>query len=110
MHSSNLQFKTVQLPKMSARTCLLCGKALSRIWVGAGEDFCSREHRNQYRLRRGMDRLHEANRVATLMRRREQAKPLTARIQPGNAEARVPAGSLSPFTAGKLPPVYPGSR
>jgi hypothetical protein len=45
---------------MSARTCLLCGKPLSRIWVGAG-DFCSREHGNQYRLKRGMDRLTETN-------------------------------------------------
>src|SRR5580693_4821671 len=62
---------------MNARNCLLCGKALSRIWLGAGEDFCSREHRNQYRLRRGMDRLLEANKVANLMRRRENPKPIT---------------------------------
>src|SRR5215472_14421462 len=61
---------------MNGRTCQLCGKPLSRIWVGAGGDFCSREHRNQYRLRRGMDRLTEANAVATLMRRREHLKPL----------------------------------
>jgi hypothetical protein len=59
------------------RTCLLCDKPLSRIWLGAGEDFCSREHRNQYRLRRGMDRLLEANKVASLMRRRESPKPLS---------------------------------
>ncbi len=63
---------------MSARTCQLCGKPLSRIWVGSGDDFCSREHRNQYRLRKGMDRLLEDNKVATLMRRREQLKPLSA--------------------------------
>lgn len=56
---------------MAARSCLLCGKALSRIWAGTGEDFCSREHRNQYRLRAGMDRLLEANKVASVMRRRE---------------------------------------
>ena len=62
---------------MSARTCQLCGKPLSRIWVGSGDDFCSREHRNQYRLRKGMDRLLEDNKVATLMRRREQLKPLS---------------------------------
>ena len=55
---------------MSVRSCLLCGRALSR-WNGAGDDFCSREHRNQYRLRRSMDRLQEANQVATVMRRRE---------------------------------------
>jgi hypothetical protein len=62
---------------MNGRTCLLCGKPLSRIRVGSGEDFCSREHRNQYRLRRGMDRLHEANKVASLMRRRENPKPIS---------------------------------
>ena len=61
---------------MSAKSCLLCGKPLSRIWVGSGEDFCSREHRNQYRLRRGMDRLLEANKLASLMRRRENLKPI----------------------------------
>jgi hypothetical protein len=62
---------------MSARSCLLCGKPLSRIWVGAGGDFCSREHRNQYRLRQGMDRLQEANKVASVMRRREHLRPLS---------------------------------
>ena len=61
---------------MSGRVCLLCEKPLGRIWLGAGEDFCSREHRNQYRLRRGMDRLLEANKVASLMRRRENPKPI----------------------------------
>ncbi len=59
------------------RTCKLCDKPLSRIWLGAGEDFCSREHRNQYRLRAGMDRLLEANKVASLMRRRESPKALS---------------------------------
>jgi len=63
---------------MSARTCQLCGKPLSRIWVGAGGDFCSREHRNQYQLRQGMDRLLEASQVANLMRRRETPKPILA--------------------------------
>ncbi len=63
---------------MNVRTCLLCGKPLSRIKVGSGEDFCSREHRNQYRLRRGMDRLLEANKMASLMRRREKPKPVSA--------------------------------
>jgi len=69
--------------KMSARTCQLCGRPLSRIWVGAGGDFCSREHRNQYGLRLGMDRLQEANKVATLMRRRENLKLLV----PAQAES-----------------------
>ena len=63
---------------MSVRTCQLCGKALGRFAVGSGGDFCSREHRNQYRLRLGMDRLLEASKVANLMRRRENMKLLTA--------------------------------
>jgi hypothetical protein len=75
--------------EMAARTCLLCGKPLSRIWAGTGEDFCSREHRNQYRLRRGMERLSEANHIATVMRRREQPK----HIAPN--ELRAP-GAVSP--------------
>ena len=63
---------------MAARTCLLCGKALSRRWADKGEEFCSSEHRNQYRLRRGMDRLLEANAVASVMRRREIPKQIPA--------------------------------
>src|SRR5580692_996063 len=63
---------------MNGRTCQFCGKALSRFSVGSGGDFCSREHRNQFRLRSGMDRLMEANKVANLMRRRENAKSIPA--------------------------------
>jgi hypothetical protein len=63
---------------MSARTCLLCGKPLSRIWVGAGDDFCSREHGNQYRLKLGMNRLTESNKISSLMRRRENPRPITS--------------------------------
>jgi len=63
---------------MNGRTCQLCGKALSRFNAGSGGDFCSREHRNQFRLRLGMDRLMEANKVANLMRRRENAKAIPA--------------------------------
>jgi hypothetical protein len=72
---------------MSARTCLLCGKTLVRIRVGAGGDFCSREHRNQYQLRRGMDCLAEANKVATLARRRETPKALFGDASMGSASA-----------------------
>lgn len=61
---------------MSAKTCQLCGKALGRMRVGGDGDFCSREHRNQFRLRKGMDRLQEANKVASLMRRRENPKQM----------------------------------
>jgi hypothetical protein len=63
---------------MNGRTCQLCGKPLSRFSLGSGGDFCSREHRNQFRLREGMDRLEEANKVASLMRRRENAKTIPA--------------------------------
>ena len=60
---------------MSTKTCQLCGKALGRRGDG---DFCSSEHRNQFRLRRGMDRLEEANKVASLMRRRENPRTIPA--------------------------------
>ncbi len=63
---------------MNGRTCQLCGKPLSRMWGGGGGDFCSREHRNQYRLRCGMDTLLEANKHASLMRRRDQPKQFPA--------------------------------
>jgi hypothetical protein len=72
---------------MSARTCLLCGKTLSRIWVGAGDDFCSREHGNQYRLKRGMDRLTETNKISILMRRRETPRPIVSASLPLDSAA-----------------------
>src|ERR1700732_5063710 len=63
---------------MNPRTCQLCGKPLSRLRVGGDGDFCSREHRNQHRLRLGMDRLEEANKVTSLMRRRENPRHISA--------------------------------
>ena len=72
------------------RSCLLCGKPLSRIWVGSGEDFCSREHRNQYRMRRGMDRLLEANKISNVMRRREIPKMLAHPIPFRGGDVRMP--------------------
>ena len=63
---------------MTARSCQLCGKPLSRLRVGGDVDFCSREHRNQHRLRRGMDRLEEANKVTSLMRRRENPRHISS--------------------------------
>jgi hypothetical protein len=83
---------------MAARNCLLCGKPLSRIWAGTGEDFCSREHRNQYRLRRGMERLSEANQIATVMRRREQPKhiPPSELRAPGPNTPRAFLNPVSP--------------
>src|SRR5438270_7302526 len=59
-----------------ARTCLFCDKPLSRLRVGGDGDFCSKEHRTQHRLRAGMDRLTEVNKVASLMRRRESARQI----------------------------------
>src|SRR3974390_3275124 len=70
---------------MSARVCQLCGKPLSRIRVGTDGDFCSREHKNQHRLRQGMDRLMEANKVANLMRRREMPKVIVPQQVESNA-------------------------
>src|SRR5688572_23818717 len=75
---------------MSVRSCLLCGKPLSRIWVGSGEDFCSREHRNQYRMRRGMDRLLETNKISNVMRRREIPKMLTHPVPFRGGGVRMP--------------------
>src|SRR5215470_13756985 len=87
---------------MAARTCLLCGKALSRIWSGAGEDFCSREHRNQYRLRKGMDRLHEANKVANVMRRRESPRQI-ASANLSNPGMQSPRAFMQPQPISALP-------
>ncbi len=79
---------------MSVKSCQLCGKPLGRMRVGSDGDFCSREHRNQFRLRRGMDRLEEANQVATLMRRRENPRqiPIAQLAAPGVTDRR---GSLT---------------
>src|SRR5579872_7097654 len=88
---------------MSARSCQLCGKALSRIWVGSGGDFCSREHRNQYRLRQGMDRLQEANKVANVMRRREQLRPLTSPATANEASISRRGFFHTPFVATSKP-------
>lgn len=95
---------------MNARTCLLCGKTLSRIWVGAGEDFCSREHRNQYRLRRGMDRLQEANKVASLMRRRENPKPIPVVEHCGDSTSRMADTSRITLTSRKTVLILPASK
>jgi hypothetical protein len=101
---------------MNARTCQLCGKPLSRFAVGSGGDFCSREHRNQYRLRLGMDRLMEANKVASLMRRRENAKHISQELlisdyhidprsfPPAQVPVQNPSMSFKPTSAGLYVP------
>src|SRR5271166_2353915 len=94
---------------MSARTCQYCGKPLSRIWVGAG-DFCLREHRNQYRMRQGMDRLLEANQVANVIRRREVPKPITSTHPPAEIAPRPVDGSFVHFIARRSALAIPESR
>jgi hypothetical protein len=100
---------------MNARSCQLCGKPISRLRVGGDGDFCSREHRNQHRLRRGMDRLEEANKVTSLMRRRENPRHISAaRLMCNSAlerrgffESKQPAlnaGAFSPVLAGPAEP------
>jgi len=93
---------------MSARTCQLCGKPLSKIWIGAGE-FCSREHRNQYRMRRGMDRLLEANQVANVIRRREVPKPISS-AHPPEEDAQRAAEDGARFGANPAPVALPSMR
>src|SRR5579871_776957 len=73
---------------MSSRSCPLCGKAIGRMRVGTDGEFCSREHRNQYRLRRSLDQLQEANAMASLLRRREQFRPLVPSPVSGSREER----------------------
>jgi hypothetical protein len=95
---------------MNARTCLLCGKPLGRIWVGAGDDFCSREHGNQYRLKRGMDRLTEANKISSLMRRRESPRPIASASLPldsGTSHRDFPDVKIAAATATRLPSLRP---
>src|SRR6185503_1054064 len=94
---------------MSARTCLLCGKALSRIWAGSGDDFCSREHRNQYRLRQGMDRLLETTRVSNVMRRRELPMPVALPLISKTGGAR-PADSREIRISAQSRPALPPPR
>src|SRR3954470_2419685 len=92
---------------MSAKVCQLCGKPLSRLRVGGDAEFCSREHRNQFGLRRGMDRLEEVNKVTSLMRRRESPRQISAaRLMCNSALATrgylegkpyAPPADLAPF-------------
>ena len=81
--------------EMSVKTCQLCGKPLGR--RGTEGEFCSKEHRNQSQLRRGLDRLEEADKVATLMRRRENLRQLPASgLQaPGACEPRASTDPIS---------------
>jgi hypothetical protein len=102
---------------MNVRSCQLCGKPLSRLRVGGDGDFCSREHRNQHRLRRGMDRLEEANKVTSLMRRRENPRHISAArlmcnsalerrgfFEPKQAAPRTDTAAFAPVLPGPAAP------
>jgi hypothetical protein len=102
---------------MNARTCQLCGKPLSRLRVGGDGEFCSREHRNQHGLRSGMVRLEEANKVTTLMRRRENPRQISAErlmcnsalarrgfLEPKQRELQTDITSFSPVLPGPAAP------
>jgi hypothetical protein len=97
---------------MTAKCCQLCGKPLSRLRVGGDGDFCSREHRHQHRLRRGMDRLEEANKVTSLMRRRENPRHISsARLMCNSALDRrgfFDSKQLVLRTGASFAPVMPG--
>jgi hypothetical protein len=77
---------------------------LSRIRVGGDEEFCSREHRNQFRLRSSMGRLLEANKVASVMRRRETLRqiPVSHLLRSLDLETR-PGTALAPFRTDRTP-------
>src|SRR5215831_15489735 len=93
---------------MNARNCQLCGKPLSRLRVGGDGDFCSKEHRNQFRLRAGMDRLVEVNKVANLMRRRESARHIPrASMMCRGLTARRDFGNLIPTALDAAPRLIP---
>ncbi|MBS1856190.1 MAG: hypothetical protein JST11_12555 [Acidobacteria bacterium] len=98
---------------MNARNCQLCGKPLSRLRVGGDGDFCSKEHRNQFRLRAGMDRLVEVNKVASLMRRRESPRqiPTASLIRSGAIERHEFANLLPQAVSSEpsLPALRPGT-
>jgi hypothetical protein len=89
---------------MAVKTCRLCGRPLSRIRVGGDEEFCSREHRNQFRLRSSMGRLLEANKVASVMRRRETLRqiPVAQLLRPTGMETR-PGTAIAPFRTDRAP-------
>jgi hypothetical protein len=89
---------------MAVKTCRLCGRPLSRIRVGGDEEFCSREHRNQFRLRSSMGRLLEANKVASVMRRRETLRqiPASQLLRSTEVETR-PGMAIAPFRTDRAP-------
>ncbi len=96
---------------MAVKMCRLCGRPLSRIRVGGDEEFCSREHRNQFRLRSSMGRLLEANKVASVMRRRETLRqiPVTQLLHSAEMETR-PGIAIAPFRMDRVPQAITATR
>lgn len=74
--------------------CKLCGKPLPKIRLFRDGDFCCREHRDQYRLRRGLNQLAEAGELASLRRQRERPThfPVQRRSCPGAPQRRFESG------------------
>jgi hypothetical protein len=108
---------------MNAKSCQLCGKPLSRLRVGSDGEFCSREHRNQHRLRAGMDRLEEANKVTSLMRRRENPRHISAArlmcnsaleqrafLEPRQLVSKTDIGVFAPVLSGPAAPRISGGE
>ena len=85
-------------------TCQHCGKLLSRLKMRRDGDFCSREHRDKYHLRQGLNRVQEAHEFSTLARRRET--PLAVRLGrlacPSPASRRRVCAAAAPI-AGRHP-------
>jgi hypothetical protein len=55
------------------------------MWLRRHGDFCCREHREQYRLRRGLNLLQEAEELAALRRRRERPAAMGLQRPSGSA-------------------------
>src|SRR5690348_951597 len=93
---------------MSVKTCQLCSKPLGRMRGGVDGEFCSREHRNQFHMRQGLGRLEEANKMASLMRRRENLRPIpTTRLAAGAAQASRAVTTPAQYPTRALEPQFP---
>jgi hypothetical protein len=87
---------------MSGVTCQFCGKPLWRIRRGSDGDFCSREHRNQYKLRMGLTHLAEAEKVSSARRKCEVCNAISLGRVAGSPEVQK-RRSLSPRWPGRAP-------
>jgi len=93
---------------MSVKTCQLCSKPLGRMRGGVDGEFCSREHRNQFHMRQGLGRLEEANKMASLMRRRENLRPIpTTQLAAGAAQTSRAVTTPAQYPTRALEPQFP---